>query len=195
MNPSWAFKLDHVNDWAYWSNAFSLDECNQIIAAGKNLGVKEATFFDSPNLTAKNEKVRKSNVAWITPTEEFGWVYRRLTDIVVTLNNQYFEFDLFGFTEGLQFTEYQNNGGHYSKHIDKLRNDVVRKMSVVVQLTDPNEYEGGELLLHLSSKPVKVMKDRGTVIVFPSYVLHEVKPVTAGTRHSLVAWVTGKPFV
>ena len=37
-------------------------------------------------------------------------------------------------------------------------------------------------------------KEQGTLILFPSYVLHEVKPVTKGERNSLVSWVTGKQF-
>jgi PKHD-type hydroxylase len=69
----------------------------------------------------------------------------------------------------------------------------IRKLSVIVQLTDPEEYEGCDLNLNVGS--INTMKKtQGSVIVFPSYVLHQVTPITKGTRHSLVAWLAGDPF-
>jgi PKHD-type hydroxylase len=72
----------------------------------------------------------------------------------------------------------------------------VRKLSISIQLTNPEEYEGGELKLYDGDEDkTNVMdKTQGTLIIFPSYVLHEVMPVTKGTRNSLVAWVTGPQF-
>jgi PKHD-type hydroxylase len=70
----------------------------------------------------------------------------------------------------------------------------VRKLSISIQLTNPDEYEGGELYLYQSDKGELMDKTQGTLIMFPSYVLHEVMPVTKGTRNSLVTWVTGKQF-
>jgi PKHD-type hydroxylase len=71
----------------------------------------------------------------------------------------------------------------------------VRKLSISIQLTDPEEYEGGELKLYDGEEEGVLMdKTQGTLIIFPSYVLHEVMPVTKGTRNSLVTWVTGKQF-
>ena len=71
-----------------------------------------------------------------------------------------------------------------------------RSLSIVVQLSDPNDYDGCDLeLLNMGEKrPTKMMRDRGTLIAFPSYTLHRVTPATRGVRNSLVAWVTGKPF-
>jgi PKHD-type hydroxylase len=63
-----------------------------------------------------------------------------------------------------------------------------------VQLSDPSDYEGGDLLLHISADPKKAPKNQGQVILFPSHTLHEVTPVTKGIRYSLVAWVTGPKF-
>ena len=70
----------------------------------------------------------------------------------------------------------------------------VRKLSISIQLTNPEEYEGGELYLYNDDKGTLMDKTQGTLILFPSYVLHEVMPVTKGTRNSLVTWVTGKQF-
>jgi len=81
-----------------------------------------------------------------------------------------------------------------SKESDWIYN-IPRKLSLVLQLSDPKDYEGGELILHLSEEPTVVPKKQGYVTIFPSFVLHEVTPVTSGTRHSLVSWISGKPFV
>jgi len=69
-----------------------------------------------------------------------------------------------------------------------------RKLSLVLQLTDPEEYEGGDLELMTSSDPIAVLKQRGLISVFPSFVLHRVTPVTKGTRRTLVVWACGPEF-
>mgnify|MGYP003677217951 FL=1 len=71
---------------------------------------------------------------------------------------------------------------------------IVRKLSLSIQLTDPKEYEGGELYIYEGDKGEKMKQGQGDLILFPSYMLHEVKPVTKGERNSLVCWVTGKQF-
>ena len=63
-----------------------------------------------------------------------------------------------------------------------------------IQLTDPSEYEGGELQLKSKNSITTVSKKKGTIIFFPSFMLHRVTPVTKGVRHSLVGWITGPPF-
>jgi PKHD-type hydroxylase len=72
--------------------------------------------------------------------------------------------------------------------------EISRKLSIAVQLTDPSEYEGGNLQVKTSSEPQNVRKQRGLITIFPSYVLHQVTPVTQGSRQSLVAWVSGPAF-
>jgi PKHD-type hydroxylase len=122
------------------------------------------------------------------------WVFRRVTDITLNLNERFFKFDLFGLNEGFQFTNYEAPSGKYGKHVDRAMNMLVRKLSISIQLTDPEEYEGGELKLYDGEKETVMDKTQGTLIIFPSYVLHEVMPVTKGERNSLVTWVTGKQF-
>ena len=51
--------------------------------------------------------------------------------------------------------------------------------------------DGGDLELLYGTEPQKLAKARGTFIVFPSFMLHRVTPVTRGTRWSLVAWIAG----
>jgi PKHD-type hydroxylase len=69
-----------------------------------------------------------------------------------------------------------------------------RKLSLVLQLTDPAQYEGGNLQVMTSGEPKSVRKQRGLIAAFPAYTLHQVTPVTQGTRQSLVAWISGPQF-
>jgi PKHD-type hydroxylase len=190
-NSVWAFKVDQTHGWAFANNVFSEVECQKIIEIGEKKCLEPALVGDDK---VADKKIRKSKTSWIFPSEETNWIYYRMSGIVNNLNDNYFNFNLFGFTEGFQFTKYEAPGAHYSSHIDKMFGKTVRKLSVVVQLSDPKDYQGGDLELCFGGTPDVMEKAQGRITAFPSYVLHQVKPVTKGIRYSLVAWVTGEPF-
>ena len=112
------------------------------------------------------------------------------------MNSQFYKFELTGFGEALQLTNYDHSEqGMYGWHQDYGSvGGPSRKLSLVLQLTDPSEYEGGNLQIMTSGEPINVHKQRGLVTVFPSYTVHQVTPVTQGSRQSLVAWITGPEF-
>jgi PKHD-type hydroxylase len=187
-NSSWNFQLDQVSLYAFWNNAFSKEECQTIINIAKDKGLIKGK-------TRAESDVRDSKISWLYPSDDMDWVFRRVTDITLNLNERFFHFDLFGLNEGFQFTNYEAPSGKYGKHVDRGINMSVRKLSISIQLTNPDEYEGGELKLYDGEEEGNIMtKEQGTLVIFPSYVLHEVMPVTKGTRNSLVTWVTGKQF-
>ena len=187
-NSSWNFEIDQVNLYSFWKNAFTKEECQKIINIAKDKGLIKGK-------TTGESDVRDSKISWLYPNDKMDWVFRRITDITLNLNERFFKFDLFGINEGLQFTNYEAPSGKYGKHIDRAVNIAVRKLSISIQLTNPEDYEGGELKLYDGEENGTVMdKSQGTLILFPSYVLHEVMPVTKGERNSLVTWVTGKQF-
>ena len=186
-NPSWNLYLDKVYTYAYWEKAFTKEECKTIIDIAKNKGLIKGT-------TTGKTDARLSKVSWLYSTDDLSWVFKKITDIVLNLNDRFFQFDIFGLNEGLQFTNYKAPSDKYKKHVDRAVDSVIRKLSLSIQLTDPKEYEGGELYLYDDEKGMVMKKDQGTLILFPSYTLHEVKPVTKGERNSLVSWVTGKQF-
>jgi PKHD-type hydroxylase len=187
-NSSWNFESDQTNLYAFWNNAFSKEECQTIINIAKNKGLVKGK-------TRGNSAARDSKISWLYPIDKMDWVYRRVTDITLNLNERFFKFDLFGINEGFQFTNYEAPSGKYGKHVDRDMNIPVRKLSISIQLTDPEEYEGGELKLYGGGEEGTIMdKTQGTLIIFPSYTLHEVMPVTKGERNSLVTWVTGRSF-
>lgn len=118
----------------------------------------------------------------------------------------YFGFDAnsynFGYqVSGVAFTEFfhYEPGMFYSPHIDV--NPQVnhpahnRKLTVIIQLSDETDYEGGELNIYSTSiNPVTMPKKKGSIIVFNSSTIHEVKPITSGSRYVLASWIIGPPF-
>lgn len=190
-NTSWCFKLDHVHTWAFYKQAFSKEECEEIIKIGKSLDVTDGTVTQKE---LKKTEIRNSKISWIFPTDDTAWIFQRLTSYIMHLNEKYFQFDLYGLNEGLQFTNYVAPAGHYDTHVDNQFNMPVRKLSISVQLSDPSEYEGGNLEFILGGDPFVTDKEQGMLYAFPSYTLHKVTPVTKGERNSLVCWITGPSF-
>lgn len=142
--------------------------------------------------------IRRSMVSWLECTPETEWVYNRLAHVVSCLNSQFFQFDLTCFSENFQMTNYDGEySGMYGWHVD-FGSDTTspsRKLSLVLQLSDPVDYEGGVLELKPHGEHViKISKKRGLIVVFPSWTLHQVTPVTQGNRQTLVSWITGPAF-
>jgi PKHD-type hydroxylase len=187
-STSWPFKADTLEAWAFWNEAFSVEECKKIIEIGNKKGLIKGSTL------GKVKNYRDSKISWLYPSDDLEWAYRKITDIVLNLNERFFNFDLYGLIEGFQFTHYQAPGGKYKKHVDKGYNNLIRKLSISIQLSDSKSYEGGDLALYNGEEPILIPKEQGKLILFPSYTLHEVKPVTKGERYSLVAWITGPQF-
>lgn len=193
-SPSWSLHYDYVEDYAFWDNAFTAEECDRVSELAKQYAPMEGTIFSGGSM-ASDLQTRKSTVCFLSP-DHLEWFYHKLSEYIVSLNDRFFKFDLWGFSENIQYTQYVAPDGKYDSHIDKATGAQIRKLSIVVQMSDPEEYEGGDLEILISgeSKPIKMKREKGTLIVFPSYVLHRVTPITKGVRNSAVAWVTGVPF-
>ena len=193
----WNFNQEQSYEWAFWKNAFTKDECEKITSIGKSFELYKATVYKDKVKKYGLDGIRDTNVCFIHPNNETKFIFQKITSIVLELNKKYFNFNLLGFQEGLQFTNYKAPSGKYGKHIDKFSPECsspIRKMSLTVQLSDPKDYKGGNLILHTSEKKTVMDKEQGMLILFPSYTLHEVKKITKGERNSLVGWITGDPF-
>jgi len=186
-SSSWSLYLDEVHTYAYWEKLFTPEECEKIIEIAKNKGLTQGE-------TSGKLDIRSSKISWLYAVDNLDWVFKRITDAVLNLNNRFFQFDIYALNEGLQFTNYKEPSDKYGKHIDRRFNNIIRKLSLSIQLTNPEEYEGGELILYEDGKGTEMKKEQGTLILFTSYILHEVKPITKGERNSLVSWVTRKQF-
>ena len=145
-----------------------------------------------------NKSIRSTKISWIELTNENKDLWNKFSKVIAEVNSRYFHFDLNGFYEPMQLCVYTaEDSGHYDWHIDMFMDNKTapRKLSMVLMLSDPCEYEGGEFLLKSDSdkaKPLHMIKGRAWF--FPSYMLHKVCPVTKGVRKSLVLWVSGPPF-
>lgn len=180
------------NGFAYWEGGFSEFELNRIITVCETFDKFDA-YTDNG---VEDPALRKSTISWIPCTNETSYVYDRLSYIANQLNGQFFDFDLFGFVEDLQYTVYSSGSNdHYTWHMDMgIKNTSPRKLSLILQLSDPEEYDGGDLEFFTSNESTVAKKERGLVYAFPSYLMHRVTPVTAGTRRSLVVWIAGPKF-
>ena len=176
-----------------WKNAFTQDEVDRIVALGDGLSPMRAQIAGRKENT---ERLRITRVAWMERNAEMEWLYVRLEEVVLRLNTEIYKYELFGLVEAFQYTVYDGEeGGHYNWHVDMGRENVEpRKISLSLQLTDPLDYEGCNLVLEAGDGPYVAERGRGTVVAFPSYVLHRVTPIESGTRKSLVVWVAGPEF-
>jgi PKHD-type hydroxylase len=141
-----------------------------------------------------DDQYRRSSLRWIPTEKPNHWLYAKLGAFTNKTNSALWHFDLAGMAE-IQFAEYESSvQGHYDWHLDVGKHSPLRKISVSVQLSAPEDYDGGDLQLMTRREPVTVSREKGAVVVFPSYCLHRVTPVTRGVRRSLVAWVVGPPY-
>jgi len=207
--------LEHY--YWYFKSALTPEQCNKIIDLGiktkSDLGTVGGIKIKNYKKISKEEKnqlikIRKSNVAWL----EDKWLYELITPYVTIANknaNWNFQVDWF---ENIQFTIYKKSQ-FYDWHQDcwdkpyempnPNYNGKIRKISATIQLSDPKDYKGGELVFDFRNKTNKssnILKPKellpqGTIVVFPSHIHHKVTPVTKGTRYSLVLWSLGNPWI
>lgn len=133
--------------------------------------------------------LRKGRVSWID-----DGLKDQLWRLVSDINAEFFRFDLDGILEPLQYAVY-GPGDHFGWHVDAVAGQKpYRKLSLSVQLSDPSDYDGGELQMQLGCWTMTMPKGLGDVIAFPTWLPHRVLPVTRGVRHALVVWAAGPVF-
>ena len=208
-------------DNKYWSFSSAVPHriCDDILRYGKLRKEEQALTGDlnlnrdlTKNPITKDElktikKKRDSNVVWMSEQ----WIYNELLPYVHRANENAgwnFEWDQ---SEHCQFTKY-GKGQYYGWHTDSsekpyegkgLPMGKIRKLTIVLHLSDPSEYEGGGLEFDFRNRDpdkepnirkCKEIAPKGSLVVFPSFMWHRVCPVTSGTRYSLVIWNLGQPF-
>jgi len=198
----------------YFQSVIPPKICDDIIKYGKSQQEQIALTGDyDPNKVSDDDikdvsKKRKSNVVWM----DDRWIYKEIQPYIHSANENAgwnFQWD---YSESCQFTKYSKEQFYdwhcdswskpYNKPEDLNTHNKIRKLSVTVSLSDETEYEGGDFEFDFrnndkgSNQPrlCKEIRPKGSVVVFPSFVWHRVKPVTSGTRYSLVIWNLGKPW-
>lgn len=141
-----------------------------------------------------NRELRDSSVMFLDPTDKTHWIYERIGTLACSSNAQRYRFDLNGFLQPLQLTSY-GTGEFFDWHMDFNAGEIShRKLSVTVQLSDEDAYEGGDLEFMINNRTESAPRRIGTVVVFPSFIHHRVTKVTSGTRNSVVGWLSGPPY-
>jgi len=179
--------------FAHWDRAFSEEEVEKIRE------IEELQTFQKGTVGSYRSqdellKARDSDVFFMNHDENTDWLYQKISTMIGTVNRDHFLYDVDDFGP-MQYTKYNVNG-HYTWHWDVFFGwrKHTRKISVVIMLNDPDDYEGGEFEIVTngnldeihSIKPLK-----GDALFFASWMPHRVKPVTSGERNTLVTWVTG----
>ena len=198
----------------YFEKNFNKKFCNRIIkyALDKKqktaiTGQKERKNFSKKYLQDL-KKQRDSNIVWL----DDQWIYDEIHPYVDSANRNAKWNYQWDWSEQCQFTIYSKNQ-HYDWHKDMFAEpnqkpgngyNKVRKLSTTILLNDPSEYSGGEFEFYFNREgphkkrkiiQVKELTSIGSMLVFPSFTWHRVKPVTKGVRYSLVIWHNGYPFI
>ena len=213
--------MNLFNYYWYFQSALPPRICNMIIQYGKqekkkevlaitggygmdrNLEEKPLTKHEIKNL----KKKRDSNIVWMNDR----WIYKEVQPYVRQANKNAGWNFFWDWSESCQFTKYKK-GQYYDWHCDSWDKPYtqkgptegkIRKLSVTVTLSDPKTYKGGELEFDFRQNDpdkkrrpqiCKEIAPQGSIVVFPSFLWHRVKPITRGTRYSLVLWHLGYPF-
>lgn len=179
-------------NYYFYKEGFNVAELKKI-----ELGVAKIEFQKATIVGGDVEKQRTSRIKWIPQSNEWWWLYEKLSNFAKEANNGLWNFDLQSIPEQIQYTEYLGtNKGHYDWHADIGPGMLSqRKISITVQLSHPDDYEGGDLELFrggsMDGPFEKAERNQGCVFLFPSYTMHRVTPVTKGIRKSFVLWLGG----
>ena len=187
-------------EWCYFKEFFTKTQCELILNRGLNLPPQDAKLgADGASVIPDH---RKSKIRFIQQDNAaFTWLFDAMWKQILIANNDWFRFHLSKLSY-IQLAEYDSAyQGEYKKHHDVfwMNNDPIyhRKLTVIVQLTDPDTYTGGDFeFCDITEYPnASEIRTRGTVLVFPSFLEHKATPVTSGIRHSLASWVDGPKWV
>lgn len=184
-------KLVDTQNYYFFEKGFTDEELDKIYKDVANIQFINAGTGPENN---QDKSIRSSSVKWVPKNKEWGWLYDKMMTMIKEANDTIWNFDLYSVLDDIQYTEYHaTNDGHYGWHQDIGPGALsTRKVSITVQLSGPDEYEGGDLEYWKGGQDIqKAPRGKGVVFIFPSYMMHRVTPVTKGVRRSFVLWVGG----
>lgn len=192
-------EMPHFEPYYRYERVFSPPECEALIHAAEHSGFAPGSIGIGIGQTPLiDPSYRQALTARVFDTQ-CPWAFERVRERVEWANQAY-QFDLHGLFEDLGVMRYEAPhddvpGGHYRWHQD-FGGGIYsrRKVSVVALLSEPADFDGGDLVLFTDGERKADLKLRGDLVLFPSWVPHCVTPVTRGLRHSLVAWCAGARF-
>ena len=182
--------------WQMWESGLSSDHIDSMMLESETYPIAPVGLGFSGDVS--NEEYRRSTIKWVDPDISAG-ITKQLWYFVNEANRNAFNFDI-SYLRDIQYTTYQSStADKYDWHQDTFWSNPTtfdRKLSVVIQLSDSDSYVGGDFQFDSQYEQPNLLRlrQKGTVLVFPSFLTHRVTPLLSGTRKSLVAWVEGPKF-
>ena len=188
--------MQQFPDWLVWESSLDDEMCDKILEACEKLPKKNATTFRAGEDPLYEDPNRKTQIRWVPRDEEHDWI-NQIFEAYAREANKHFGMEL-SYLPELQFTEYKDIGYKYGWHHDidwGNQTGTHRKISLVLQLSDPEDYEGGDFKFrHIQNPDSESVKKRGTMVAFLSYQEHCVEEITDGSRTRLVGWYRGPRY-
>lgn len=196
--PHIDYKVNSIWDTFYYFNNFFKDEyidrLDKLIKENYTFS-KGKTGSTELGMDTDSYKTNNRNIAYIDWNKKTEWLYELLFPLSLQANDEIFNFDIDYVTDPLHYVIYPENGGHLTWHTDISKFSMNRrKLAMTVQLSSPDDYSGGEFEIWNGEKFEEVPRQKGDIIVFPTFLMHRVKPVTKGKRKCLVFWTGVRPF-
>lgn len=182
----------------FWDSILPAELCDALILEGDKLISSDGvTGHNSIGNGVYDPKIRETNISFF---ETYHWIHGICTHYADIANrNSGWNLDL-SYAQNVQYARYFPEQ-HYIPHSDdRVKSGIkeMRKLSVSIQISDPNNYEGGDFIIQSpNSKEFEQLtkfRNRGSILVFPSVVEHGVLPIIRGVRHSIVCWIVGPSF-
>ena len=186
------------NDFYYYKNVFNdemIKNLTDMVYANYKFSKGKTGTKELGDMT-DSYRTNNRDIAYITPKPYSKWLYDLLFPLALEANENLFHFDIDIVTDAIHYVIYPEDGGHLDWHMDVGAFGVnKRKLAMTVQLSDSSDYEGGDFQIWMGGKNyITVPREKGDVIVFPSFCMHRVTPITRGERRCLVFWTGGRPF-
>jgi PKHD-type hydroxylase len=188
--------FDENQEHAFFIRSKLSKETTEAAIKDLELAYNPENRLDTASVTGGvNENLRKTKVCEI-PTS--FWLCLVMQSALREANDRFFKFDLTSWANHVQYLRY-DAGDHYNSwHIDMtaspLNKKDIRKLSVLVALSDPDDYEGGEFQYYLPGTTRTFKLEQGEIVVFPSTLHHRVRRIKSGTRRTMIGWYGGPPF-
>jgi len=162
-------------------------QCNMIRDDAQVIGMKRSHIMNKDG-TTRAAFTRTCSSCWVPFAEHYKWLYEVVRNMAGDLNQQHYRLDITGMQQ-LQILRYRP-GQFFLPHFDCFDGSD-RKLTMVINLSDPSEFLGGGLRVECDLHNAKDVKKRGSATMFPTYIKHQALPVFFGSRWVLVAWLTG----
>ena len=184
--------LQNFSQYVFVENGIISTEINQINQYWDDTQKQRAELEGGKDTYV--DDLRKTSIVGIENSDEHKWLYERISNFAIQANNQRYYYDIRGIFEPLQLMEY-GAGDFFDWHLDfGNEQSSIRKLSITMQLSGGDDYEGGDLQFMINKDTVTAPRSKGTIIIFPSFIMHRVTPITKGKRRSIVGWISGPPF-